>query len=309
MWHYDLLGLSVRSEIRLAADEVSAPLTRELCEVELAVPSDTSGFAQAELIARLGSDGEGYEVRRSNGLLLARFLDGAVLLAVDIERGKLRASGDPEALAYVIPNAGLALYLIARGSSVLHASAVEWRGRAHAVLGGTQAGKTTVAALLCGAGAALVTDDTLRVHVENSSVTCWGGTRSLRLRPSSSEVARCLPEAPSAPSGDGRVVLRVPCAKLAQWTLDSLWFPRADAAVKRPELVALPRSTALERLLEATRLRGLSEPTLLAQQFRVLAELARSLPAFEARLPWGPPFECGWGEVLLRSLRTPPPQR
>lgn len=301
---YDLLGLNVRSELPLAAEQSADGVYQEQLQVRLGLSSDPASFADGELVARLGNGADGYEVRRAAGLLLARFGESA-LLAIDPNRGLLRAAGSPDLLAYVVPNTGLALYLMARGSSVLHASAVEWRGRVHAVLGATKAGKTTLSALLCAAGATLVTDDTLRVALEEGGhVTCWGGTRRLRLRPSAAEVVTCLPVAPLSHSPDGRVVLDVPLPKVSPWRLQSLWFPRPGHDVLRPDLVPLTRSAALERLLEAARVRGLCEPALLAAQFRRFAALARSLPAFEARLPWGPPFQASWGQTLLGAAEA-----
>jgi len=302
VWNYELLGLGVRSELRLDAEESLTPLSLgyDRCEVRLERETDARAFAGSELVARLGSGADGYEIRRSSGVLLAQFGDHT-RLAIDVAAGVLHASGDPAALPYVIPNAGLSLYLVARKHLMLHASAVEHGGRAHALLGPSHSGKTTLAALLCAAGATLFSDDTLRVRVA-PPVVVWGGTRSLRLRPSAVELAHALPGAARGLSRDGREVLVVPAPKASELGLASLWFPRPAREVTRPELVPVVPSAALERLLACTRLRGLTDRALLAEQFRDLGELARSVPAFEARVPWGPPFDARWGEALLQSV-------
>jgi len=300
-WQYNLLGLNVHSEIRLAADTSTVAHFDERCSVRV----DPSGASivgeETELVALLGSGDDGYAVHRAGKALVARF-GRDVVIVVEPDQGLLRVTGPAEALAYVVPNAGLALYLIARGHWTLHGSAVGWRQEAHAILGPSKAGKTTVAALLCGAGAQLVTDDTLRVGNSGPSMLCWGGTRRLRLRPSAVEVLKCISGASSRVSEDGRLVVPLPSSERNTWPLASLCFPVISEAVRTPELAPLSRIAALARLSEATRVRGLRERRLLERQFRALSDVVRTVRAFEIRLPWGPPFDRSWGESLLSAL-------
>jgi hypothetical protein len=87
-------------------------------------------------------------------------------------------------------------------------------------------------------------------------------------------------------------VLEVTTSDNATGSLASLWFPRPAAGVGEPVLVPLSQRAALERLLEAARVRGLCERGLLTRQFERLAALARVLPPFDPR----------WGTALLSGL-------
>jgi hypothetical protein len=74
----------------------------------------------------------------------------------------------------VLGGMGLATVLMLRGHLLLHASAVV-RGRGGG-RGGRQVGmgKSTVATLLCGSGALMVTDDVLRVDLDEPAGPWYG---------------------------------------------------------------------------------------------------------------------------------------
>src|SRR5204862_6383305 len=96
------------------------------------------------------------------------------------------------------------------GETVLHASAVELSGDAIAIVGGPGSGKSTVAAELCLAGTRLVTDDTLRVGIEDGTAYCHRGTSELRLRASAGALAERFPKETRRLSTDGRISVQVP---------------------------------------------------------------------------------------------------
>jgi hypothetical protein len=69
-----------------------------------------------------------------------------------------------------------------RGLEVLHASAVAVSGAAHAFIGASQAGKTTLAAHLVSHGARLVTDDVLALEAADGAVMAHPGVGLMNLR-------------------------------------------------------------------------------------------------------------------------------
>ncbi len=81
-------------------------------------------------------------------------------------------------LAQVLP-----LAAVLRGMDVFHASAVALRDRAIAFLGGSGAGKTTLASRLVARGARLVTDDVLAIEVAGATVQAHRGGTVARIDP------------------------------------------------------------------------------------------------------------------------------
>lgn len=74
-------------------------------------------------------------------------------------------------IAQVLPFAA-----VLQGLEVLHASAVAVGGKALALLGVSQAGKTSLAVELCGLGAAFVADDVLAVEAQGEVLLAHPGT-------------------------------------------------------------------------------------------------------------------------------------
>src|SRR5205814_10285764 len=110
---------------------------------------------------------------------------------IDGGAGEFRIETVPGAdrglLSVLLGSAILSLVVSAQTGPVLHASAVEANGRAVALLAPSGGGKSTVAALLCRAGARLVTDDTLRTAVESGTAWAFRGTNVIRLRPATAD--------------------------------------------------------------------------------------------------------------------------
>jgi hypothetical protein len=68
------------------------------------------------------------------------------------------------------------------------------------------------------------------------------------------------------------------------------------------QLERVTATQALSRLISFPRLLGWQAETALRQQFVLLSQLARQVPLFEARLPWGPPFTSRTSRDLLEAL-------
>lgn len=297
---YVALGLNIDSEIDLPLPRGARDDVESRVAIRVAPPSRSCVEACSELVANVQAPGGGYDVWRVDGSYVLR-LGHKGTIVIEPERACLTLDERSTVLAHVAAHLGLALYLVARGECVLHAASFVWRGRAHAIVGGSGSGKSTLAGILFAAGASVISDDTLRVNT-TEPIRCSGGTRALRLRPSASALADLAGSGSHETSVDGRKLLDVPASVGAPSALKSLWFVHAQRERTEPELAPLSRAEALRRLVDGVRVRGLRDGALMQAQLTHLGRLARSLPAFEARLPWGPPFRREWGTSLLDAI-------
>ena len=95
----------------------------------------------------------------------------------------------------------MSIALTAMGEEPLHATVVARPGRCVALMGESGAGKSTLAAYLVSQGAKLVTDDLLRVAIDDGGVNVYQGPRRIKLMPDSKErylggrptACRCTP--------------------------------------------------------------------------------------------------------------------
>ncbi len=138
---------------------------------------------------------------------------------------------------YLLAETVTASLLALRGETVLHASAVAIDGAAVAFVGQSGRGKSTIAALLCVAGAELVTDDVLTVD-PGPPVMCAGGASELRLRQAAAKIGQGRPGTSSRRTADDRLALAVKAAPQR---------PLPVAAIVIPS----PSRTAVERGVQA----------------------------------------------------------
>lgn len=210
----------------------------------------------------------------------------------------------PTELASVLVNGyGMALLLGLRGHLVLHASAVEVDGRAYALVGRSGQGKTTVSALLCRAGARLVTDDVLRVDpdLDGGGWRCWPAATESRLRPNASSIGQG--DAAPLVSVDGRTRLQPRRLSGSEpLALASVLFPSPDRERGVVEVQRLPRRAGLLALLSSPRIVGIRDPEWQQRDFAAQSSLTTDVPTSIIRVPWGPPFPESLGEQLLAGL-------
>jgi hypothetical protein len=262
------------------------------------------------------------EVNDDNGTKYFTFVradDGSYLLryyrigdfVVSADRSHVVMHLDPDAdeeLAAVLATGSLPAFLIlAGGSPLLHASAVEISGQAVAFVGSSGMGKSMTATVMCAAGAKLVTDDVLRLEFDAGIVRCFLGATETRLRPSAAGLLGLFgDELKSRRTGDERDALELPASRTDKLPLAAIVVPQL---VRDSTEVTMNRLTGIPALLTLTRfprIVGWEETSVLEQQFEFLADVVRRVPVFLGYLPWGPPFPPDLAARIVAALDLSP---
>ncbi len=290
---YSLYGLRIQSELPL-----TAPVADESDEVNLIIRRGEGLPAAAtappgEIWAK-ADFGNGFGVQLTklkSGWSLFYPQTGEVRLSNDLRSATAHAlPGKDAILPLLLIGSVPAWWLSLGGEAILHASAVAVGDEAVAFIGASGMGKSTLATLLCSAGASLITDDVLRLRPEGESFHCHWGTGELRLRPNAASLAGKFPPSKTSRSADGRATLLLPRRGAALPRLRAIYVPRPSR--EHRELVAKPLSLvhASFHLNGFARVLGwrVEEPR--RQQFTAFAQVAQRVPVIEAAVPWGPPF-------------------
>ncbi|MDE3085349.1 MAG: hypothetical protein KGJ77_01175 [Acidobacteriota bacterium] len=221
----------------------------------------------------------------------------------DLGRVVCRPAPDAEVetLALVARGAFLAFWLGLRGACVLHASAVDWDGRGVVFAGHSGAGKSTMAAWACRAGARFACDDLLRLG-DGPQPTWVGCSPELRLRPGAGELATGMEAGwASATSVDGRLAMSPPPPAGDTGPVTAVVLPRPDREAATLSLEQLDPVEAVVALAAFPRL-GWRAGRALESQFDGVSRLASAVPVFVAGVPWGPPFRPEVVEELLGTV-------
>ena len=214
--------------------------------------------------------------------------------------------GRSHVIPIVIPGTVTAFLLSIRGWAVLHGSAVEFDGRALAFVGVSGQGKSTMAALFCSAGAALVTDDVLPLEFAlgpggEETVRCLRAGREIRLREKAASLAdRFGDEASVRVTADDRRGISPMVTSHAKVLLSAIVLPRPDREISAVSARRLGAGEASLSLSRCQRIEGWREPAHLRQQFTDVARILSSVPVFEVAVPWGPPFDDGLAEQVAK---------
>lgn len=261
--------------------------------------ADTTEPPPGELIATYGPDATPFYTATTTGShYLIRFRDcGEFVISADLSDVQVRRypSGRPELLPILLAGTVSAFLLTLRGETVLHASAVALDGSALAFVGQSGRGKSTLAALLCTHGAALVADDLLTIDAD-SSVTCVGGSLEIRLRSAATEMVRDRSEAGRV-TADERLAFAAAPAPLGPIPLTAIVVPAPSHTATELRIHRLRPPTALLALLSLPRVHGWRREDVLSRDFATLGQVVNSIPVFGVEIPWGPPFS---GEIARR---------
>jgi hypothetical protein len=286
-------------------------------DVALEPIAEAPGPAEPDLVVSATTVGE-VPTSRPEGTVLAEFPRGGdgtkMYWLVEDEQGFLlrmpglveyRISRDVRSVSWVrSPGTELeyarevfrghvmALLLGLAGYSVFHSSGVVLRdahdpsqGRAVAILGGTAAGKSTVAGLLVAAGAKFLTDDLLCVDAASDAIVVRGGCAELRLRPKAARLSQLFAGVPTRRTLDERLAVTLGRGSLATQPLGLLVFPEISVSAERITASNLtPQETAI-RLAGSPRMSGWLCRGVLERQFNCLAILADRVSAACIEVP------------------------
>lgn len=219
----------------------------------------------------------GYRIHYSHGLtfhLNASLTDISIRCAAPMEKD--------DVVDFLLgPVLGVVLRL--RGVICLHASAVAFEGKAIAFMGVPGAGKSTTAALFARRGHAVLSDDIAALLERDRSFCVLPAFPYLNLWP---EMVQLL-------TGEGKPVTETPAVDKFRVPLES-----SDSRFKRealplaaiyilanrsadshaPFIEILPPQAALMNLVANTYGNTILDSTMRAQEFRVLGQIAESLP-------------------------------
>ena len=298
-----LHGVSVASALPLSR----RPVPSGAADLEIAVgpPRDVGADPPpGALLAALRLGGETlYSAVEGSGGYALRVHGLCDFETADLRRVVCRPApdADEETVALVARGAFLAFWLGLHGACVLHASAVDWEGRGVVFAGHSGAGKSTMAAWACRAGARFVSDDLLRLGA--GPEPAWvGSSPELRLRPGAGELAAGMEAAwGSATSVDGRLAVAPPAPAADAGPVAAVVLPRPDREAAALSLAPLDPVEAVLALAAFPRLawragRGAES------QFDGVSRLASAVPVFVAGVPWGPPFRREAVEELLDTV-------
>lgn len=301
-------GLRIKSELDLHLPSGDF----ESADVELRWGpdlDDSESWPDGPIIAQAGVDGEWWYVAMEvpDGHLLRFNRCGDFVFSPDLDRIEIRRS--PGAVReHLIPvlAAGtmLAFLLMLRGSTVLHASAVAVDGEAIAFTGPSGGGKSTVAALMCRAGAALVTDDVLAIDVDGTP-SCVGAAEELRLRSNAASLA--ADDGRSRATADNRTAFAPADTFGDALPLSAIVVPAPSREVTEVAITRVTPDAALFGLLSVPRVYGWRRERELKRDFSVLSRLVESVPVYVATIPWGPPFQPAVTESLFELIDHGPP--
>jgi hypothetical protein len=299
---YEYCGLRIRSTLALHLPTVSA----DEWDVDVRSGDDVDGGASAEppgeLVAWFGESERDWWYRATStpaGFLIRFRNRGDFVVSRDLSTVEVRCdpSGDPAFLPVLAAGTVTAFLLTLRGRTVLHASAVAIDGRALAFVGPSGIGKSTLAAMMCLEGAALVTDDVLAVEA-GPPVTAVGGSTELRLRNAAAPLADLRREAPRRMTADDRTAVALMASPPGPLPLAAIVVPVPSRTTSVVDVVRLEPSRALAALLASPRIHGWRLAEVLSRDFTTQCELANRTPVYAATIPWGPPFDPS----IVRSL-------
>lgn len=306
MTRYEAHGLGIASEVALDARPLPADRRIDLT-IALRGPSPIArAVPPGRVVARVGSAEDGFALVEDPQGFVARFAGVAdYRVSHGLDAVSVTVDRDVEAEWGVILLAGNVLALLAelRGSSMLHASAVDVDGACIALVGGPGSGKSALAALLCDRGARLVSDDALCIEVEGRGVCCQAGVGPLRLRSADGPLPYAgLPLVGT--STDGRALRRATLTTRHRPRLAAVVLPRLSRETETVTATRTPRLRAIHELIRHPRVHGWTDVEPTRRFFSDVAALTERVAVFEIAVPWRQSLEGSVVERVVEELQA-----
>ena len=310
-YRYGAHGLVVSSEVELALPAVpsiaGAPDLTLRVGATRPVPDDP---APGRPLAELDRDGQRvYSFAQDGERTVLRYPGLCELVgdrALSEVTAHLHPGVDPKLLGVLGSGNLLAVHLLLRHQLVLHASAVCHEDRALAFVGASGMGKSTLATAFCAAGAALVTDDVLRVDLgPDGVVRVHPGAIENRLRTGAAELAYRGPAGEVRHTADGRLAVRSRRRVIEPLALAACVLPRMCPDADRVLVRRLRPVAAMQWLLRFPKVPGWRDPRSTGRLFQAVGDVVERVPVFEATIPWGIPFHTETLTDLLDGITAP----
>ncbi len=303
---YEIYGLRVRSEIPLPARVTENGQPENITVVRgepRPVPAEPgpgktiASFSFGNSIGFTYSETEvGFLLRHNS---LCDFFVSRDLRYIEARPDPAASS---EMVGLLLGGGVLAFWLLLTGDCVLHASAVELDGLAFGFIGGSGAGKSTVAAIACAGGGRLFTDDVLRVAFRGEEPFVFPGPIEIPLRPSAASLAEHFAVKSERPAADGRIAVHPRISAASFLPLRALFMPAPSRSADRIRIKRLGAQEAAVGLCLNPRILGWKEPAGIEEQFRSCAHIARTVPIYRLEVPWGPPFDSDLPNALVATV-------
>lgn len=264
-----------------------------------------------ELLAHLAEPGGRrlYSITRAPDGVLLRFHGLCEFhLSPDLSSATFHpAPGVAEDFGSVLASGMLAsTVLLLRGQPVLHGSAVQDADSGLALVGASGMGKSTLSALMCRTGSALITDDVLVVQPVGDGMVCRSGGRESRLRAGAAYLVADRAHDVRA-TADGRTAYAPESVATDRLPLRAVAIPYPTREVETVSAEWLTPRAALLELLRFPRIMGWVEPLVLSQHFSFLGRLVQSVPVARLRVPWSEHLDAATADQLRACLRLGPP--
>lgn len=302
---YQMLGMTVQSAFDLPAAPGDGPPDLIIGGEPPRVVPD--GPPAGTLIAGGVEPLITWVARREDGSVLTRiptFAEFTVMPGLSRATIAVDPARDPGVASVLASGTLPSVVLGLRGVASLHASAVATDDGAILFAGHSGMGKSTLAALLCGAGARLLTDDLVCLDTHDRVLP---GATHVRLREAAMPLAHAIPDATSHTTADQRLAV-APAAQSEPSPVAAVMIAHPDRTIRSVQASRLPPAAAAAALMEFSRVRGWREPVAMQALLSLCSRLARR-PVYRVAVPWGPPFDPGTArELLALSDPSKPPR-
>ncbi len=193
----------------------------------------------------------------------------------------------------------LPLLAVLSGREVLHASAVAIGDRVIALVGGSGAGKTSLALHLVASGAQLFADDVLALELSGEKVIAHPGAGVMNLSPGERARLDGLIDDEQIAGVDGEGLRVVVERATRPLELAAVYFiDRPNAATR----VSFERLETSERILGATFNLSIREPARLRRHLEVCAAIAARCEQYRVRVPASVPAAELAGAISAHAL-------
>jgi hypothetical protein len=286
-----LHGLSVASPFQVSARLTSRRPDVSVASVHAPWPGDEmNGVVVAESITAAGHPSmQVFDADGRSGVLFPGFLSASTRQADGMTSVELSvANASAAGLAAVLLSPVIGALSMLRGLLVLHASAVVIDGQASLLIAPRGGGKSSIAALLCSAGAELLSEDVCALDYVDSGFVVHSGIHELRLRhttPGLLELPRLVRVAAHT---DERIAMQPPIAQLDSVRVHRLVVVDLSLEAQRPVLTPLAPVDAVAVLLAAQRCPIVAPRHRVRALFDIVSKLAATVPITVATIPWAP---------------------